>query len=370
MQLAKFSIYKDKVYTTVASGEGSNTSSSPSSADRNLWGNDDTGNDMNGSMRIQGNIYVMGQTYEEDENGDLIPTTRGGEASSRAGDDPFPPSGEDGEGNLFLDGKVYSDGVETKNDIVAGGHIYIKSTHPAHSGEKKCVGELINGLDTRLTTAEGNIQTNATNISSLTQTVNNHTTQITNLTSRMDDAEDGIETNADEIANLKASSLTTDDVLQLIRDNQPSKLGAYDQPVVLFSGRARRVTYYSDKYYIEGLKLPHFSLSNSITQGLMTITITPDTGYSVNVYAVHITQERSGDSTDNIDNPWLKGRSDGAHWFESRVDALLGTKTVYIREFHNGNEDNDTWYSDNWFSDGGIKAIHLTLIGYITPPST
>ena len=367
MKLAKYSQYKDKVYTTVASGEGSNTSSSPSSSDRNLWGNDDTGNDMNGSMRIQGNIYIMGETTTEDEEGNEIPTSRSGVASSRAGDDPFPPSAEDGEGNMFLDGKVYSDGVETKNDIVAGRHLYINDPHPAHSGEKKCVGELINGLDGRITT-------NANNISNLTTRVTTAEGNITNLTSRMDDAEGDIADNADEIAKMKASNLTVDDVLQLIKDNQPSMLGSINQPVILWAGRLTyNATYPSGSWEDWPFaKLPHFTFaSNSHTNGLMTIVLDVSEGYKVNVIAVHATQYQSGDTTDNIDNPYIKGRSDGAHWFECRVDDYLSTKKVYIREFHQGNGDNDTWYSDNWNGDGGgIQAINLTLIGYITPPST
>lgn len=227
-------------------------------------------------------------------------------------------------------------------DITAGRHLYINYPHPNHQGEKKCVAELI--------------KSNADAISNLTTKVENNTTNISN--------------NADEISKLKASNLTVDDVLKLIRDNQPSKLGAYDQPVVLFTGRARRVSYYNDRYYIEGIKLPYFSLSNTISGGLMTISITPQDGYKINVYGVQCNQERSGDTTDAIDNPTVTGRSDGAHWFECRVDAQASTTKVYIREMHQRNGDNDSWGTTDWFADGGIKAVHFTLLGYIMPPIT
>lgn len=352
MQLTKWDGAPDSTKTTLLGGGSSSSSSndnvgtrSGGDLDRTIWGQHDQGDDIDGSATIHGEVHIKAITPPQ-----------------------YDPDDDDEEGGEYEEEEEGGGSLDVEVDVTVGRHLYINHPHPAHSGEKKCVGELINGLDTRLTTAEGNIQTNATNISNLTTKVNNNTTNITNLSSRMDDAEDGIADNADEIAKMKASNLTVDDVLQLIRDNQPSKLGAYDQPVVLFSGRARRVSYYSDRYYIEGCQLPYFSLSNTIDQGLMTITLTPNTGYTLYVKAVHVTQEQSGDTTANIDNPYIKGRSDGAHWFETRVDALAGTTKVYIREFHNGNEDNDTWYSSDWFGNGGIKAIHFTMVGYITPP--
>lgn len=346
MQLTKWDGAPDSTKTTLIGGGSSSSSSNENvgtrdggDLDRTIWGQHDRGDDIDGSATIHGDVHIKAITPPQ-----------------------YDPDDDDEEGGEYEEEEEGGGSLDVEVDVTVGRHLYINDPHPAHSGEKKCVGELINGLDGRLTTAEGNI-------SSLSTKVNTNTTNITNLTSRMDDAEDDIQTNADDIANLKASNLTTDDVLKLIRDNQPSKLGAYDQPVVLFSGRARRVTYYSDKYYIEGVKLPHFSLSNVIEDGLMTITITPDTGYTINVYGVHCNQERSGDTTDEIVS-YHKGRSDGAHWFECRVNAISGTTKVYLKEFHQGNGDNDTWYSDSWFGDGGIKAVHFTLIGYITPPST
>lgn len=344
MQLAKYSKYKDKVYTTVATGEGGNNSTTSSATDRNLWGNDDTGNDMNGSMRVQGNIYVMGETWTEDENGEPIPTSRAGEASSRAGDDPFPPSADDGVGNLFLDGTVYAEGVATKGDITAGRHLYINYPHPDHTGGKKCVGELI--------------KSNADAISSLTTKVNTNTTNISN--------------NADEISKLKASNLTVDDVLKLIRDNQPSKLGAYDQPVVLLSGVLERNPMSTTNWLYAVHHLPHFDIDYpQISGGLMTIDLKVEVGYEVNVCAIHATQYHSGDTTDAVDNPTVNGRNDGAHWFECRRDSGVNTKKIYIREFHQKDGNNDSWGSDWWGGNGGgIQKINITLIGHITPPSS
>lgn len=348
MRLTKWDGAPDSTKTTLLGGGSSSSSGGESvgtrgggdDLDRTIWGQRDTGNDIDGSATIHGDVHIKA----------ITPPT-------------YDPDDEDEEGGEYEDEEEGGGSLDVELDVTVGRHLYINDTHPSHSGEKKCVGELINGLDTRVTTNEGNI-------SSLTTKVNNHTTQITNLTSRMDDAEGDIQTNADDIATLKASNLTEDDVLALIKANQPSKLGAYDQPVVLLTGRLRRVTYYTGKWYDgEVLKLPQIkSISNSHEDGLMTINLEVEEGYRVHIYGIHITQEQSGDTTDKLDNPYIKGRSDGAHWFEGRCDSIYDAKQIYIREFHQGNGDNDTWYSDYWGGDGGgIKAVWITLYGFIQP---
>lgn len=340
MKLLKYSRSKDNGSTvTVIGGGGGDSSGSttqpPSRAEepRQIWGQTDEGdNDIDGTATVNGNVVIKAiipPTYEDDDEGD----------------DGEDEEVETGGGNL-----------DVELDATVGRHLFINYPHPNHQGEKKCVGELIKSNTDAISNLTTKVNTNTTNIANLTQTVNTNTTNISN--------------NADEINKLKASNLTVDDVLKLIRDNQPSKLGAYDQPVVLFTGRARRVSYYNDRYYIEGIKLPYFSLSNTISGGLMTISITPQDGYKINVYGVQCNQERSGDTTDAIDNPTVTGRSDGAHWFECRVDAQASTTKVYIREMHQRNGDNDSWGTTDWFADGGIKAIHFTLLGYIMPPTT
>ena len=346
MRLTKWDGAPDSTKTTLLGGGSSSSSGGDnvgtrggSDIDRTIWGQSDTGDDIDGSATIHGDVHIKAitpPTYDPDDEGD------------------------DGEDEEMEEG---GGSLDVEVDVTVGRHLYINDPHPAHNGQKKCVGELINGLDGRITT-------NANNISNLTTRVTTAEGNITNLSSRMDDAEGDIQTNADDIANLKASNLTVDDVLKLIRDNQPSKLGAYDQPVVLLTGRLRRVSYYTGKWYDgEVLKLPQIkSIKNSHENGLMTIELEVEEGYALHIYSVHATQEHSGDTTDGVDNPYIKGRSDGAHWFEGRVDNIYNTKKVYIREMHQGNGDNDTWYSDYWGGDGGgIQAINLTLVGFIQP---
>lgn len=340
MKLLKYSRSKDIGSTVKVVGGGGGDSSgsttqppSRGGEPRQIWGQTDEGdNDIDGTATLNGNVVIKA----------IVPPTYDPDDEDSGGEDV---EEETGGGNL-----------DVELDATVGRHLFIKYPHPDHTGEKKCVGELI--------------KTNADNIASLTTKVNTNTTNIANLTQTVNTNTTNISNNADEISKLKAGSLTEEDVLKLIRDNQPSKLGAYDQPVVLFTGRARRVSYYNDRYYIEGIKLPYFSIGNTISGGLMTISITPQDGYKINVYGVQCNQERSGDTTDAIDNPTVTGRSDGAHWFECRVDAQASTTKVYIREMHQRNGDNDSWGTTDWFADGGIKAIHFTLLGYIMPPTT
>lgn len=340
MKLLKYSRSKDNGNTvTVVGGGGGESSGSttqpPSRGGepRQIWGQTDEGdNDIDGTATVNGNVVVRAivpPTYEPDDE------DSGGEDVEE----------ETGGGNL-----------DVELDATVGRHLFINYPHPDHQGEKKCVGELIKGNADAISSLNGKVENNTANIANLTQTVNTNTTNISN--------------NADEISKLKAGSITAEDVLKLIRDNQPSKLGAYDQPVVLMSGRLRRVTYYTDKWYDgEMIKLPQIgSVTNSINGGLMTLNFAPIDGYRIHIYGIHCTQEQSGDTTDQIDNPTVNGRSDGAHWFECRTDNVYGATKIYIREFHQKNGDNDSWGSDYWGGDGGgIKAVWLTVVGWIQP---
>lgn len=343
-----------------SSGSGTSTNVSGGSVDldRTIWGKNDTGDDIDGHMTVNGdiNIYAISNNYapdDEDVDGEDVEVDEGG-------------------GNLNVE-----------LDVTVGRHLYVNHSHDGHTGSKVClIGEVENNAK--------QIETNKTDITNLKTTVNNHTTEISNLKTTVDGqttmidsldinmqmAEESIRNNAEEIAKLKNSSLSNgdlpeilskDDILKLIQDNLPviSDMGSHSQPVILWSGRCRKVSYKNDSYYMEGIQIPYFTLDNKIEKGLMTITITPVEGYKVNVYAVHATQEHSGDTAD-LTNTRLVQRNEGAHWFECRVDSIDTTNLVYVREFHQGNGDNDTWYSDNFMeTDASVQAINLTLVGYV-----
>lgn len=340
MRLTKWNGSSNNGSSTLTSGGGGGSSSEnyggggSASLNRTIWGKHDDGGDIDGHQTVNGDVHIRAiipPTYDPDDPDEDVD----GEDEEQ----------EEGGGNL-----------DVELDATVGRHLFINYPHPDHQGEKKCVGELI--------------KTNADNIASLTTKVNTNTTNIANLTQTVNNNTSNISNNADEISKLKAGSLTEEDVLKLIRDNQPSKLGAYDQPVVIYSGRLRRVTYLSGSWYGgECSKLPQlYNVTNSHNGGMMTLNLTPSDGYTIHICGIHCTQEQSGDTTDQIDNPTVNGRSDGAHWFECRCDNIYNATKVYIRELHQKNGDNDSWGSDYWGGDGGgIKAVWVTIIGFIQP---
>ncbi len=332
MRLTKYDGRQDRSgNTTIIGGGGSSTGgetppSRGDGGDRKIWGQyDDGDNDIDGSMTVNGNVTIKA----------IVPPT-------------YEPDDEDDDGE-DIEEETGGGSLDVEVDVTVGRHLFINYPHPDHQGEKKCVGELI--------------KDNADAITALTTKVANNTTNITNNATN-------IQTNADEIAKLKSSNLTEEDVLKLIRDNQPSKLGAIDQPVVLLSGRLRRVSYLSGSWYGgEMIKLPQITnVSNSHEGGLMTLNLTPAEGYRIHIYGIHCTQEQSGDTGTDVTNTTVNGRSDGMHIFETRTDNVYGATKVYIREMHQKNADNDSWGSDYWGGDGGgIKAVWVSVIGWIQP---
>lgn len=354
---------------------GGSTESSTVELDRTIWGQQDEGDDIDGSMVVNGNITIQAivpPTYEEDDDSD-------GEDEEE----------ETGGGNLTVELKITSNEVEA-NDIYAKQHLYIP--HPTTKAKTDIV-ELLKGYDTRITNNSANIAANKTeidalkgrvstaetNITNLTSKVNNNTTAITNNTTN-------IQANADEIEKLKnqVSSISGDiegidlseitNTLKSIQEElKVCKYGNYQHPVVLLAGKVRKYSYASatSLFTFEGCKSELITnLAISADGGTLSITPTFADNTSVYINAIHVTQEMSGDTANNdtatksthSSSTSLSGRSDGAHWFE----AYYEDKKFKIRELHQANGDNDSWTNNNWAGDGGgIRAINITVIGYL-----
>lgn len=329
-----------------------NVTSRGGSDSRIIWGNYDDGGNIEDSMKVNGNIYIKKTSDSDDDDSDDY------EWSDTEEEEEFDFDwDEDTEGgSLYVENNVKAKATEANETY--GKKLFLN--YPTATSPKSNVADLIkNNAD--------NIATNTTNITNLTATVNSHTTQINANTTNISTNTTNISNNTDEIADLKErlKTLENADNSELLR---MVKWGSYSHPIILYSGQIRRSTITNSKdYYIEGYKIPEISLSVvDITDGLMTLEITSTETESCYTYvgAVNVTQTISGDTTDKVDNPYIKGRSDGAHWFEARSSVTLNKTTIYIREFHQGNGDNDTWYSDNWFGEGGIKKINVTITGY------
>lgn len=382
IRLIKYDGVSDKSVKAILGSSGGNSSSSntdiPSrggSSDRTIWGQYDSGDDIDGSMIVNGNVDIKCITppsYDADDSDD--------------GEDEVY---EEGGGNLNVELKVTSNEVES-NEIYAKKTLYIP--HPTTKAKTDIV-ELLKGYDTRISNnttnissnkteidnLKGKVSTNTTNISNLSTTVNNHTTAITNNTTniqnnadeieKLKDAIDGIGT---DIGNIDLSEITT--TLQSLQNEvKQLKYGSYNHPVVLIAGKICKYSYASSSntFHFDGLKSDLITdLAISVDGGTMTLTPTYAANTNSFIQSIHVTQEMSGDTADNSTvtksshstSSSINGRSDGAHWFEAYKDG----NSFKIREFHQRDANNDSWGNDNWGADGGgIRAINITVIGYL-----
>ena len=161
----------------VSTGSISSDSSSSSggvSLDRVLWGQNDNGEDIDGSMWINGSLYIGAIDYgsEDDE-----------EDTTDAG--------------VFVDdaetGSLIADALVQSRDMYCKEHPYI--TYPIVGGKKTDLRELFNGFDERIKTNTTNIAANTAEITKLKSRVTTNETNIkTNKTN--------ISTNATDIKNL------------------------------------------------------------------------------------------------------------------------------------------------------------------------
>ena len=166
--------------STGAISGGTSSSGGVSSLDRMLWGQTDEGEDIDGSMWVNGSLYLGAIDYgsEDDEEG----TT---DASK-----------------IFVDdaeiGSVIASGLVQGKDMYCKEHPYI--TYPITNGKKTDLRELFNGFDERIKTNTTNIATNKTNIATNTTNIAANTAEITKLKSRVTTNETNIKTNTTNIS--------------------------------------------------------------------------------------------------------------------------------------------------------------------------
>lgn len=370
--------YSKGITSNSSSGGGSRGGSSESSSielNRTIWGQQDEGEDVDGSMVVNGNVTIQA----------IVPPTYNDEDGSD-GDDI---AEETGGGNLTVELKITSNEQEA-NDIYAKQHLYIP--HPTTKAKTDIV-ELLKGYDTRITNNSTNIAANKTEIDALKGRVSTAETNITNLTSKVNNNTTAItsnttniQANADEIEKLKnqVSNISGDiegidlteitNTLKSIQEElKVCKYGNYQHPVVLLAGKIHKYSYANANglFNFSGCKSELITnLAISADGGTLTITPTFADNTSVYINAIHVTQEMSGDTANNdtatksthSSNVSIGGRSDGAHWFE----AYYEDKKFKIRELHQANGDNDSWTNNYWGGDGGgIRAINITVIGYL-----
>ena len=184
MIINKYNSAKVNLSTRAGVSTGSISSDSSSSGgvslDRVLWGQTDEGEDIDGSMWINGSLYLGAIDYgsEDDE-----------ETTTDAGD-------------IFVDdaetGSLIADALVQSRDMYCKEHPYI--TYPIVGGKKTDLRELFNGFDERIKTNATNIATNKTNISTNATNIAANTAEITKLKSRVTTNETNIKTNTTNIS--------------------------------------------------------------------------------------------------------------------------------------------------------------------------
>ena len=182
MIINKYNSAKRNLSTRAGVSTGSISSDSSSggvSLDRVLWGQTDEGEDIDGSMWVNGSLYLGAIDYgsEDDE-----------EDTTDAG--------------VFVDdaetGSLIADALVQSRDMYCKEHPYI--TYPITNGKKTDLRELFNGFDERIKTNTTNIATNKTNISTNATNIAANTTEITKLKSRVTVNETNIKTNTTNIS--------------------------------------------------------------------------------------------------------------------------------------------------------------------------
>ena len=183
MIINKYNSAKRNLSTRAGISTGAISSGTSSSGgvsiDRVLWGQTDEGEDIDGSMWINGSLYLGAIDYgsEDDE-----------EDTTDAG--------------VFVDdaetGSLIADALVQSRDMYCKEHPYI--TYPITNGKKTDLRELFNGFDERIKTNATNIATNKTNISTNATNIAANTTEITKLKSRVTVNETNIKTNTTNIS--------------------------------------------------------------------------------------------------------------------------------------------------------------------------
>ena len=204
------------VSTGSISSDSSSLSGGVSSLDRVLWGQNDDGEDIDGSMWINGSLYLGEIDYgsEDDEETTTTDTNE-----------------------IFVDdaetGSLIADALVQSRDMYCKEHPYI--TYPIVGGKKTDLRELFNGFDERIKTNATNIATNKTNIATNTTNIAANTAEITKLKSRVTVNETNITANTAEIKNINEKITNINTNITALQDAMP--VGS----IIMYNGKAEEI---------------------------------------------------------------------------------------------------------------------------------
>ena len=206
-------------------------------------------------------------------------------------------------------------------------------------------------------------------IESLEERVANNEEEIESLKDQIADLESGGSGDLTSITNRVSKLEETVEVIQdeYVRKDEFEDLlnqylnivnGDFYNPVILISGTITKNSY--GQYIFSGSKKEAItSISTSILNGLMTVSCS--SSKTINITSSQVSQYYSG-YTNSLSDTAIQEDGVGAHWFETRHSG----NSIYIREFHQYNDGNDSWASDTWSNNNAIASINITVFGYIT----
>ena len=185
----------------------------------------------------------------------------------------------------------------------------------------------------------------STELELLKNTVNTTNSTVTNLESNVEDINE----------QLKNDYVKKDELSEFISNEITSSKGGIDNPVIILSGT---IQYSDSKFVFNGSKKVSITeVKASAKDGLLTVDLV--SGSDIYITSAHVTQADSKDAPSMAAGiTKLEKNGSGAHWYGVNFNSNM----VYIREFHQGNENNDSWVSSTWES---AYIINITLFGYI-----
>ena len=201
--------------STGSISSGTSSSGGVSSLDRVLWGQTDEGEDIDGSMWVNGSLYLGEIDYGSEDDEETTTDTN----------------------EIFVDdaetGSLIADALVQSRDMYCKEHPYI--TYPIVGGKKTDLRELFNGFDERIKTNATNIATNKTNIAT-------NTTEITKLKSRVTVNETNIATNTTNITANTAEIKNINEKITNIKTNITALQDAMPiGSIIMFNGKAEEI---------------------------------------------------------------------------------------------------------------------------------
>ena len=207
--------------STGAISGGTSSSGGVSSLDRTLWGQTDEGEDIDGSMWVNGSLYLGAIDYGSEDDEDTTDTSE-----------------------IFVDdaetGSLIADALVQSRDMYCKEHPYI--TYPIVGGKKTDLRELFNGFDERIKTNTTNIATNKTNISTNATNIAANTTEIIRLKSRVTVNETNITNNTTNIAANTAEIKNINEKITNIKTNITALQDAMPVgSIIMYNGKAEEI---------------------------------------------------------------------------------------------------------------------------------